>query len=89
MDFIFELVRLRDIQIILTSYSPCTIDYFADIPECTSVFDRENEETIIRNAGDVIVETNDKLKAVGKGLIRYTNSLGGYWVSGFLEGVPV
>ncbi|AWM33904.1 AAA family ATPase [Hymenobacter nivis] len=89
MDFIFELARLRDIQIILTSHSPYVVDYFADIPECISVFDRENGETVIHNAGDIISETNDKLKAAGQEPIHYTDALGEYWVSGFLGGVPV
>ena len=88
MDFIFELARLRDIQIILTSHSPYVVDHFADIPECISVFDREDGETVIRNAGDIITETNAKLVAEGKKPIRYTDSLGEHWVSGFLGGVP-
>ncbi|AMJ67453.1 hypothetical protein AXW84_20005 [Hymenobacter sp. PAMC 26628] len=85
MDFIFELARLRGIQIILTSHSPYVVDYFADIPECISVFDRENGETIIRNAGDIIEETNAKLEKP----IRYSDTLGEHWVSGFLGGVPL
>jgi predicted ATPase len=89
MDFIFELAQLRDIQIILTSHSPYVVDHFADIPECISVFDRENGETVIRNAGDIITETNAKLEAEGKKPIRYTDALGEHWVSGFLGGVPV
>lgn len=89
MDFIFELAELRDIQIILTSHSPYVVDHFADIPECISVFDRENGETVIRNAGDIISETNNKLEAEGKKPIRYTDALGEHWVSGFLGGVPV
>ena len=89
MDFIFELARLRDIQIILTSHSPYVVDHFADIPECISVFDRVNGETVIHNAGDLITETNERLAAEGKKPIRYTDSLGEHWVSGFLGGVPV
>ena len=89
MDFIFELAELRDIQIILTSHSPYVVDHFADIPECISVFDRENGETVIRNAGDIITETNEKLATEGRKPIRYTDSLGEHWVSGFLGGVPV
>ena len=85
MDFIFELARLRDIQIILTSHSPYVVDHFADIPECISVFDRENGETVIRNAADIIEETNAKLNQP----IRYSDALGEHWVSGFLGGVPV
>lgn len=88
MDFIFELARMRDIQIILTSHSPYVVDYFADIPECISVFDRENGETVINNAGDIIGKTNNTLKAEGKMPIRYSDSLGEHWVSGFLGGVP-
>ena len=89
MDFIFELARLRDIQIILTSHSPYVVDHFKDIPECISVFDRENGETVIHNAADIIKETNDKLEAAGQKPIRYTDALGEYWVSGFLGGVPL
>lgn len=85
MDFIFELARLRDIQIILTSHSPYVVDHFADIPECISVFDRENGETVVRNAADIIEETNAKLNKP----IRYSDALGEHWVSGFLGGVPV
>lgn len=85
MNFIFELARLCDIQIILTSHSPYVVDHFADIPECISVFDRENGETVIRNAADIIAETNAKLNKP----IRYSDALGEHWVSGFLGGVPV
>ena len=88
MDFIFELAQLRGIQIILTSHSPYVVDHFADIPECISVFDRENDETVIRNAGDLIAESNAQLAAEGQPPIRYTDSLGEHWVSGFLGGVP-
>ena len=90
MDFIFELARLRDIQIILTSHSPYVVDYFADIPECISVFDRDPEtsETVIHNAADIINETNEKLLAAGEERIHYSDALGEYWVSGFLGGVP-
>jgi predicted ATPase len=88
MDFIFELAELRGIQIILTSHSPYVVDHFADIPECISVFDRENDETVIRNAGDLISESNAQLAAEGKPPIRCTDSLGEHWVSGFLGGVP-
>ena len=89
MDFIFELARLRDIQIILTSHSPYVVDHFADIPECISVFDRENGETVIHNAGDLIQKTNEEYAAQGLPPIKYTDSLGEYWVSGFLGGVPL
>ncbi|RZJ94328.1 MAG: hypothetical protein EOO60_03285 [Hymenobacter sp.] len=88
MNFVFELARLRDIQIILTSHSPYVVDHFADIPECISVFDRENGETAIHNAADIIAETNAKLEAAGEEPIHYTDALGEYWVSGFLGGVP-
>ncbi|RZK39584.1 MAG: chromosome segregation protein SMC [Hymenobacter sp.] len=89
MDFIFELARQRDIQIILTSHSPYVVDYFKDIPSNISVFDRENGETVVRNAGDLIVENNARLEEAGEEPIQYTNALGEYWVSGFLGGVPV
>ncbi|MDB5271289.1 MAG: hypothetical protein JWP58_4329 [Hymenobacter sp.] len=89
MDFIFELARLRDIQIILTSHSPYVVDHFKDIPECISVFDRENGETVIRNAGDLIREKNEEYAAQGLPPVQYSDSLGEYWVSGFLGGVPL
>ncbi|MDO7875143.1 AAA family ATPase [Hymenobacter sp. ASUV-10] len=91
MDFIFELARLRDIQIILTSHSPYVVDHFKDIPECVSVFDRNPEtgETMIHNAGDLIKKTNEEYAAQGLPPTDYTSSLGEYWVSGFLGGVPL
>jgi AAA15 family ATPase/GTPase len=89
MDFIFELARLRNIQIILTSHSPYVVDHFKDIPECISVFDRENGETVIRNAGDLIREKNEEYAAQGLPPVQYSDSLGQYWVSGFLGGVPL
>jgi predicted ATPase len=88
MNFIFELARLRGIQIILTSHSPYVVDHFADIPECISVFDRKDGETVIHNAADIIAEANSKLEAAGEEPIHYTDALGEYWVSGFLGGVP-
>ena len=91
MDFIFELARLRDIQIILTSHSPYVVDHFKDIPECISIFDRNPEtgETLIRNADELIKETNAELAQNGLAPIAYNDSLGEYWVSGFLGGVPL
>jgi len=88
MDFIFELARMRDIQIILTSHSPYVVDHFKDIPECISVFDRENGETVIRNAKDIMDAKNAELRAVGEEPIHFSDGLGEYWVSGFLGGVP-
>lgn len=89
IDFIFELARLRNIQIILTSHSPYVVDHFADIPECISVFDRENGETVIHNAADLIEKTNKEYAAQGLPPTKYKDSLGEYWVSGFLGGVPL
>ncbi|RYU84430.1 AAA family ATPase [Hymenobacter persicinus] len=88
MNFIFDLARLRDIQIVLTSHSPYVVDHFADIPECISVFDRENGETVVHNAADIIEQTNQEYKEQGLPLTKYTDSLGEHWVSGFLGGVP-
>ncbi|RYE16995.1 MAG: hypothetical protein EOP45_16555 [Sphingobacteriaceae bacterium] len=91
MDFIFELARLRDIQIILTSHSPYVVDSFADTPECISIFDRDLEtgHTVINNAAEYIEQTNEELAAQGLPPVAYTDSLGEYWVSGFLGGVPL
>jgi len=91
MDFIFELARLRDIQIILTSHSPYVVDHFKDIPECISVFDRDPKtgETVINNAKDLIDKTNAERKLDELPEVDYTSSLGEYWVSGFLGGVPL
>ncbi|HET9505933.1 MAG TPA: AAA family ATPase [Hymenobacter sp.] len=89
MDFIFELARLRDIQIIITSHSPYVVDHFADMPECISVFDRENSETVIHNAADLIEKTNEEYAAQGLPPTSYKDSLGEYWLSGFLGGVPL
>lgn len=89
MNFIFDLARLRDIQIILTSHSPYVVDHFAEIPECISVFDRVDGETVIHNASDIIRKTNEEYIAQGLPPIKYTDSLGEYWVSGFLGGVPL
>lgn len=78
MDFIFELARMRDTQIILTSHSPYVADHFKNIPECISVFDRENGETVIRNAADIMAETNAKLTAAGEEPIYYSDALSEY-----------
>jgi predicted ATPase len=89
MDFIFELARLRGIQIIITSHSPYVVDHFANITECISVFDRVDGETVTHNAADIIQKTNEEYAAQGLPPIKYTDSLGEYWVSGFLGGVPL
>ena len=91
MGFIFELARLRGIQIILTSHSPYVVDHFKDIPACVSVFDRDPEtgETLIHNAQDLIDQTNAEYALQGLPPTDHTSSLGEYWVSGFLGGVPL
>jgi predicted ATPase len=91
MDFIFELARLRNIQIILTSHSPYVVDSFSDSPECISIFDRDpaTGNTIINNAAEYIEQTNTELASQDLPPVSYTDSLGEYWVSGFLGGVPL
>jgi AAA15 family ATPase/GTPase len=89
MNFIFELARLRNVQIILTSHSPYVVDHFADKLECISVFDREDDETVIHNAADLIEKINKEYAAQGLPPTSYKDSLGEYWVSGFLGGVPL
>ncbi|GAA4019763.1 hypothetical protein GCM10022408_37360 [Hymenobacter fastidiosus] len=90
MEFIFELAELRDIQIIITSHSPYVVDHFTDTPENISVFDRENGETVIRNAlYDIIEPANARNAEKNLPPIHYTDALGEHWVSGFLGGVPL
>lgn len=90
MDFIFQLAEERDIQIIITSHSPYVVDHFADIPECISVFDKEEGATVIRNAArDILEPLNERNAEQNLPPVQYTDSLGEHWVSGFLGGVPL
>jgi AAA15 family ATPase/GTPase len=86
MDYIFGLAQSKDIQIIMTTHSTQVVDEFKDIPENIFVFDKENEETIVRNMQtDVIDVYNEKFKKP----INLSGSLGDHWASGFLGGVPI
>lgn len=90
LDFIFQLAEDKDIQVIMTTHSERVLDEFEDIPEAVFIFDKDEEgATQVKNLLKDVIEPSDK-KMEEKGLpkIKFTDSLGSHWVTGFIGGVP-
>jgi predicted ATPase len=90
IDFIFDLAREKDIQVIMTTHHPYVVNEFQDIPEAVFIFDKDDEgATQIRNLQHDIIEPSDK-ENDEKGLphIKFTQDLAEHWVLGFMGGVP-
>ncbi|MBB6004312.1 AAA family ATPase [Arcicella rosea] len=90
IDFIFQLVEEKDIQVIMTTHSERVLDEFEDIPESVIVFDKDEEgATQVKNLlKDIIEPSNIKMESLGLPRIKFTESLGSHWVTGFIGGVP-
>lgn len=89
IDYIFELADEKGIQIMLTTHSPMVVDKFSDFPENIFVFDKEKDQTIVRNLKTYILTgIDEKLEKENKAKIDLTEELGENWQMGFLNGVP-
>jgi predicted ATPase len=88
MDFIFDLAEEKDIQVIITTHSTYVIDQFKDIPESIFVFDKDGDETKIRNLQDIITDDIQKSTQDGLPPMDLSGSLGDHWASGLIGGVP-
>jgi AAA15 family ATPase/GTPase len=90
MDFIFQLAEDKDIQVIMTTHSERVLDEFEDIPEAVFVFDKDEEgATQVKNLlKDIIEPSNEKMDANNLPRIKFVESLGSHWVTGFIGGVP-
>ena len=90
IDFIFQLAEDKDIQVIMTTHSERVLDEFEDIPEAVFVFDKDEEgATQVKNLLKDIIEPSNKLMEENNApKIKFTDSLGSHWVTGFIGGVP-
>ena len=90
IDFIFQLAENKDIQVIMTTHSERVLDEFEDIPEAVFIFDKDEEgATQVKNLLKDVIEPSDKLmEENGVPRIKFTDSLGSHWVTGFIGGVP-
>lgn len=90
IQFIFELVEDKDIQVIMTTHSPTVVDMFKDMPESVFIFDKDDEgATHVKNLQkDIIEPETAESERLGIDPPRYLNGLGEAWKVGFLGGVP-
>ena len=90
LDFIFQLAEDKDIQVIMTTHSERVLDEFEDIPEAVFIFDKDEEgATQVKNLlKDVIEPSNKVMEDNNVPKIKFTESLGAHWVTGFIGGVP-
>lgn len=90
MEYIFELAEEQGVQIILTSHSTQIVDRFKDLEEHIFVFNKPENETIIKNLWtEIIAEKNEKAAQKNLPLIKSSGeSLGQDWYAGLLDGVP-
>jgi predicted ATPase len=90
LNFIFQLAEDKDIQVIMTTHSERVLDEFEDIPEAVFIFDKDEEgATQVKNLLKDVIEPSDKLMEENNvPKIKFTDSLGSHWVTGFIGGVP-
>ncbi len=90
IDFIFQLAEDKDIQVIMTTHSERVLDEFEDIPEAVFIFDKDEEgATQVKNLLKDVIEPSNKLMEDNNApKIKFTESLGSHWVTGFIGGVP-
>lgn len=90
LDFIFQLAEDKDIQVIMTTHSERVLDEFEDIPEAVFIFDKDEEgATQVKNLLKDVIEPSNKLMEDNDApKIKFTESLGSHWVTGFIGGVP-
>ena len=90
LDFIFQLAEDKDIQVIMTTHSERVLDEFEDIPEAVFIFDKDEEgATQVKNLlRDVIEPSNELMDSQKLPRIKFVESLGSHWVTGFIGGVP-
>ena len=89
LDYIFDLAEDKNIQVVMTTHNTYVIDQFKDIPEAIFVFDKEGDETKVRNLQDIIDEDAAKAAKDGMPKMDLTGSLGDHWASGLIGGVPI
>ena len=88
MDYIEALALDKEIQIIMTTHNPLVVDRFAHDPAGVFVFDKKEGITMVQNLQDVI-ESHDKAFAEQEiDKIDFSESLGDYWLMGYLNGIP-
>ncbi|MBC7407178.1 MAG: AAA family ATPase [Arcicella sp.] len=90
IDFIFQLTEDKDIQVIMTTHSERVLDEFEDIPEAVFIFDKDEVgATQVKNLLRDIIEPSNKLMEENNvPRIKFVESLGSHWVTGFIGGVP-
>ncbi len=90
IDFIFQLTEDKDIQVIMTTHSERVLDEFEDIPEAIFIFDKDEEgATQVKNLLKDVIEPSNKLMEENNApKIKFVESLGSHWVTGFIGGVP-
>ena len=89
LDYIFDLAEDKNIQVVMTTHNTYVIDQFKDIPEAVFVFDKEGDETKVRNLQDIINEDAAQAAKDGMPKMDLTGSLGDHWASGLIGGVPI
>jgi hypothetical protein len=74
----------------MTTHNERVLDEFEDIPEAVFIFDKDEEgATIVKNLLKDVIEPSDKLmKNNNVPKIKFTESLGSHWITGFIGGVP-
>ena len=90
IDFIFQLVEDKDIQVIMTTHSERVLDEFEDIPEAVFIFDKDEVgATQVKNLLREVIEPSDKLMEENNlPKIKFTKSLSSHWVTGFMGELP-
>ena len=90
MEYIFRLAEEKNSTIIMTSHSPVLVDEFKEEPENVFVFDKNDKTKAseIVKLSDFI--TNLNKEATKKKFPNFPNdvSLGDYWRSGLINGIP-
>ncbi len=89
IDYIFDLAEKKQIMVIMTTHSPVVLDEFKNSHDNVFIFDRNEttKSTDIVRLSDFVGDFNRKAEENKQPLFP-TDTLGTYWLSGLINGVP-
>ncbi len=90
IDYIFDLAEQKDITVMITSHSPVVLNEFKDVLKNVFIFDKneQNKASEVVKLSHFIENFNKNAKKNEFPLFPTDSSLGDYWLTGLINGIP-